>query len=156
MAGSLRPSGMHPPRPAVFAAVGSLVAALAGCSGQPPRPADTLVAAVGSPAPIDGPYYSLLDDRSLSVVVPVGGGCQVTGTASVGVTESAEKVVLHAAVARPPAPSPPPSPPGEVTGCTSDLILQRVDVALSGPLDGRRVVDGWRELTLELQPAPPG
>ena len=94
----------------------------------------------GEPVAIDGQRYSS-SGGGLTVSVPVGGGCQATGTATVAVEEGPDRVTLTARVARPPStPEASQQRPDEV--CTADLILQRVDVELREPVGSREVYDG--------------
>ncbi len=93
----------------------------------------------GEPATIDGGRYAVSGD-GLTVSVPVGGGCETTGTAAVAVEEGLERIRLTARVARPPS-KPEASRPGDEF-CTADLILQRVSVELREPVGSRQVIDG--------------
>ena len=94
----------------------------------------------GEPVAIDGQRYSSSSDGVI-VSVPVGGGCDATGTATVAVEEGRDRVTLTARVERPPStPEASQQRPDEV--CTADLILQRIDVELREPLGSREVYDG--------------
>lgn len=83
------------------------------------------------------PYRLSADGLTLTLTGNAGGGCSGRGTVTATAEESAERVVVHALVARP---SLPPRPPG--TACTTEMAIQQVQLRLQEPLGDRPVVDG--------------
>lgn len=120
--------------------------------GQPDLPATT-----SDPVAIERlPYTLSADGRELTVSVPVGGGCQLTGIATVTAEEAESAVTLRATVARPEAPSPSPLPPGVERACPANLVTQPVTVRLERPLSNRFVLDGLTEKQLVPAQDSPG
>lgn len=108
-------------------------------AAQPPAPDRALS---GEPVAIERFVYTLSPDgRDVTVTVPVGGGCQTTGTAVVAAEEGTQ-VTLRATVTRPAAPSPSPLPPGVERACPANLVTQQATVRLDAPLANRFVIDG--------------
>ncbi len=85
--------------------------------------------------------YRLRSPRDIEVTVPVGGGCDKSGTPSISVTEERTRVVLTATVV------------GRVAyqgdrPCTTQLFVQYLTAHLSESLGDREVVDGYSGRTL--------
>lgn len=85
----------------------------------------------------ESPYRLSADGRTLTVTAAVGGGCRGRGFGTATAEESADRVVVHALVARPRDDKPVP----DGTPCTADLAIQDVEVGLDEPLADRRVFD---------------
>lgn len=143
--------------PAQTTAVRDCLAALPDAKVQTVPSAETETVPTGpagEAVAIDGTPYTVSDDgKAVTVAVPVGGGCETKGTATVTAEETNEAVILKAIVARPSPPSPPSLAPGSKLACPASLLIQQVTVALNEGLGGRRVIDG---LTGDiLQPSGP-
>ena len=95
-------------------------------SGLPPAPA-------GARTAVDGLF--LVDARTLRVELPVGGGCDTTGTAAAVAQESPARIVLRGTVRG-------RTRPHGVRVCNKMLLVQAIVVRLSAPLGTREVVDG--------------
>lgn len=136
--------------------IGAFEQCLAGVPNLTVQQTASGPAGPGGPVPIDRIGYALSrDGLDLTVTVPIGGGCQTTGTAVVTAAEKATRVTLRATVTRPAAPSPSPPPPGVEPFCTANLVEQDVTVRLDAPLANRFVIDGRNDKQIVPQQDTP-